>query len=145
MGCHEAYLAWASADWPAAAGVVQSASVERRPGDKGRGTFHADIRYRFAVAGKTFDGKRVAFGDYDASGASHANSVVNRYPKGKAVQVRYRTGSPDVCVLESGLKAQAWFLPVFGLVFIAVGLLILVFGPRHMRPPASPASAERQP
>ena len=127
----------ASVDWPATQGKVLESSVERhRSSDSKRRsstTYRAEILYEFSVEGTTFNGDRVAYGDYGSSNSSHARRVVNRYPKGKSVTVHYMPGNPEECLLEPGLKGQSWFLPGFGLIFFTVGSVMAVFLPRAMR------------
>ena len=133
FGYRDLQRARESAAWPTAPGVIQQSSVEYHRGNKGGGTYHAEVMYNFTVGGTTFSGNRVAFGDYDSSNPSHARGIVNRYPQGKAVTVFYSKDKPDVCVLEPGMKGQAWFMPAFGSIFFVVGGLMLVFLPRVMR------------
>ncbi|KKL50012.1 hypothetical protein LCGC14_2309750 [marine sediment metagenome] len=126
----------ASADWPTAEGKVVASSVERHRNTGSRGsstTYHAEILYEFSVEGTTFNGDRVAYGDYGSGNSSHARRIVNRYPKGKSVTVYYMPDNPEECLLESGLKAQSWFLPGFGLLFFTVGSVMAVYLPRAMR------------
>ena len=61
---------------------------------------------------------------------SHAQGIVERYPKGIAVAVRYRPSDPETAVLEPGLQGQAWFVPGFGLVFLLLGVGLVVALPR---------------
>jgi len=125
----------ASVEWPAAQGRIASSVVERHySSSNGRSstTYHAAILYEFSVHGATFNGTRVAYGDYGSSDPSHAREIVNRYPEGKAVTVHYMPGNPEECVLEPGLKAQSWFMPAFGLIFFAAGILMAIYIPKAM-------------
>jgi len=119
-----------SLKWPTAEGKIESSSVQFHRGKKGGGTYHAEVRYTFTAAGKTHNGIKVAYGDYGASNPAHAQAIVSRYPKGKIVSVYYLASDPDVCVLEPGLKTQAWFLPGVGLIFIVAGILMVIYFPR---------------
>ncbi len=122
-----------STTWPVADGTVQNSTVEYHSSSEGGGTYHAEVLYQFSVDGLTRSGNKVAFGDYGSGDPSHAQNIVNRYPKGKQVTVHYRPGDPDTCILEPGLQGQAWFLPGFGLVFLVVGSLMAIFLPMLMR------------
>jgi hypothetical protein len=125
----------ASDDWPSIQGKVVESSVERHSssGNKGnRSTYHAEILYEFEVDGKTYNGERIAYGDYGSSNPSHARQLVNRYPKGKEITVYYMPGNPEECLLEKGVKAQSWFLPGFGLLFLTVGILIALYLPKAL-------------
>ncbi len=121
-----------SLSWPTVPGTVEKSNVEYQRGDKGGGTYHAVIRYVYTVGGVKHSGDRVAYGDYGSSDSSHAQGVVDEYPKGKAVKVYYLPENPGECLLEPGVKAQSWFLPGFGLVFFAAGMLMAFFLPKLM-------------
>ena len=140
-GTRSLFRAKESLSWPVANGRVQRASVEYHRGDKGGGTYHAEILYSFTVNDQTHSGNKVAFGDYGSSDPSHAQNIVNRYFKDKAVSVRYLTTDPDVCVLEPGIRGQAWFLPGFGLVFLVAGTFMAVILPKVMRKQANTEQA----
>jgi hypothetical protein len=134
-----------STTWPVADGTIQKSTVEYHSSSEGGGTYHAEVLYQFTVDGVTHSGNKVAFGDYGSSNPSHAQNIINRYPKGKDVTVHYRAGNPDTCILEPGLRGQTWFLPGFGLVFLVVGSLMAIFLPKLMKksemqtePPLSP-------
>jgi hypothetical protein len=115
----------ASLSWPTAQGKVVASSVERA-GDT-RETYRAKILYEFAVDGATFNGDRVAYGDFHHGDPHSPLPVVRRYPKGRVVTVHYMPGNPEECLLEPGLKAQHWFYPGVGLVFFTLGSLGVVF------------------
>ena len=133
FGGRSLHRAKESVAWPEANGQIMSSGVEYRRGDKGGGTYHAEIRYTFTVNGQTHSGNKIAFGDYGSSNPSHARGVVNRYPKDKSVSVRYMPTDPDVCILEPGIQGQAWALPGFGLLSLAVGTLMALFLPKAMK------------
>ena len=123
FGCRNLLRANESRTWPTAQGVIQNSSMDRGS----RGEYWAKVMYDFTVNATAFNGNRVAFGDYGSTISSHAQGVVNRYPKGKAVTVYYDPKNPQACLLEPGVKVQAWFLPGFGFVFLAISGLIAVF------------------
>jgi hypothetical protein len=119
-----------SVKWPTVQGVVQSSSMEYHSGGKGGGTYHAHVLYNYNLNGTAFSGDRIAYGDYGSSNPSHAQEIVNRYPAGAKVTVYYMRTNPEECLLEPGIKAQAWFLPGFGIVFLVAGVAMAVFLPK---------------
>ena len=131
FGINGLVKAKASVDWPSSPGQIVSSSVESHhsTGDSGESstTYHAEILYEFSVEETTFNGNRVAYGDYGSNSPSHARRIANRYPKGKSVTVYYMPENPEECLLEPGLKAQAWVLPSLGLIFFAAGSLTVYF------------------
>lgn len=137
LGSKEIRLAHESSDWPRAEGKIIESDVERERGRKQtsstrRTTYHARIYYEFKVDGAFYSGDRVAFGDLGSSDPSHARSIVNKYPKGKKIEVSYMPDDPTVCVIETGIRGGAWLLPGIGSVFILIGLLLSIFLPRAL-------------
>jgi hypothetical protein len=96
----------ASAHWPTAPGVVEHSALTERPSrGRTRNTLYGvAIRYRYMVGGKALVGQRVFFGDdgYESSGGAWQRALVQRYPVGTAVAVRYDPDAPERCVLEPG-------------------------------------------
>lgn len=93
----------------------------------------ADIRYEFEVNGETYTGNRVGYGDYVSSDSMHVINILKKYPKGKDVTVYYNPDNPKNNLLEPGIKLQTWFLPVFGIIFLGIGILQLIFVPKLIR------------
>ena len=125
-----------SSNWPSVKGKIITSSVKTHHSSGKNGsstTYHAHIIYKFKINGEVFNGERVAYGDYGSSDSSHAWGIVHRYPVRKKVLVHYMPGNPEECLLEPGIKAQAWFMPIFGLVFFTAGTLMAIFMPRAMK------------
>lgn len=132
FGVRNILHAGASTSWPTVSGVVRDSGVESESGENGA-TYHARIWYEYTADGIKHSGSRVAFGDYGSSDPSHAQNIVNRYPVGMGVTVHYLSSNPDESVIETGVKSQAYFVPMGGLVFLTMGLLMAVFLPRVFR------------
>jgi len=113
-----------STGWPSVQGKVMKSSVEReRSRDqstrRSRTTYRARVEYRFTVDGSEFRGDRVAYGDHGGK-RKHAQRIVSRYRKGEVVAVHYKPEDPRVCLLEPGLKAQAFLMPFIGLIALLI-------------------------
>jgi len=135
MGTRDLLQAKKSVNWPCAEGKIVSSDIKKSTGDKGGTTYHADIVYKFSVANAVYDGTMVAYGDYGSSDSSHARSIVNRYPKNQTVTVYYMPDNPKRCVLEPGLKGQAWTVPILGAVFFIVGCAMAIGVPIAIKRP----------
>jgi hypothetical protein len=115
--------------WPVAQGWVLSAKVEEYRQSVSRGTggprdrmtlYRPVLLYEYEVAGKRFRGSRIAQSPgLDRGVPEFAEKVVERYPSGSAVAVRYNPKRPDESVLEP-LVPGSW---IFG---AAVGVALLV-------------------
>ena len=121
--------------WPVAEGRVLSAKVEKYRQSVSRGTGGARDRmtlyrpvllYEYQVAGKRFRGSRITQSPGLNRGVPEfAEKVVDRYPGGSAVAVRYNP-RPDESVLEPRVPGS-W---IFGAA-IGVALLVLAVYTYH--------------
>lgn len=130
-------------DWPRVAGVVRASGVERTEatGTKRRGSLWATVRYEYVVDGQTYEGDRVAYGDYGSILRSHAEDIVARYPVGAAVTVSYMPNSPEESLLEPGIRLQSFLIPLFGAALLALGITGLVAAPKALAQLDPPAGA----
>lgn len=135
FGTKQIRLANESRDWPQAEARVLDSVVERirRSGKNEGTTYRAEIYYEFEVDGVTYSGNRVAYGGRSSSNPSFARLTVNKYPKGKRIQVSYKSDDPNESVIESGIQGQVWVLPLIGLVFSVLGIIMSVLIPRSIR------------
>lgn len=121
--------AQASLSWPSTEGKIISSRVESKistnSGKQRISTtsYFADIMHEYTVRDKEYSSKIISFGNYNSSDRSRAEEIVNRYPDGKKIQVFYNPSDPDNSVLEPGI-------PISIYVFIAIGVLLLIFGSR---------------
>ncbi len=133
LGISDMLLAKASNGWPNTQGAISASEMEYHRDSDGGGTYHARILYDYEVFGVLYSNDRIAYGDYGSSNPSHARSIVNRYSKQLPVTVYYQPEHPQESVLETGIKGQAYFLPLFGLVFLSAGLLMAYYLPKNIR------------
>jgi hypothetical protein len=122
MGMNGILRARESAGWPPTEGRITRSEVVRRT--SGTGTdrttaYHAEVSYEYLVDGAAYRGDRVAYGDYGGK-RKHAQRIVSRYRKGEVVTVYYNPQNPRVCLLEPGLKAQAFIMPFVGLIALLI-------------------------
>lgn len=119
-----------STGWPTVPGQVISSEVKSHHKSKGT-SYGARVEYSYRVADRSFIGNRVAYGDYSSSSTSHARSIVQKYPVGHAVTVRYLSSAPETSVLEPGIFLQATILPLVGLVFLFAGIVFRIYFSRQ--------------
>jgi hypothetical protein len=119
----------ASTEWPSVRGVVVLSEVDSRGGHRGTSYF-AEVLYDYEVDGAKHCSNRIGYGDYGYSNPNEARKTVNRYPKGKEVDVFYMPEKPEESVLEVGIHIRTYFLPTFGAVFFLAGLGMIVFLPK---------------
>lgn len=129
IGFRHLYHASVSTGWPTTTGQVVSSVVNSKDtmsNGKHSNSYYAEIQYSFKVENQTYMGHRVSYGDSASSWSSGAQKTVACYPKGSEVMVSYQPSYPQECVLEPGMNWGVWFVPVFGIVFVAMGILMMV-------------------
>lgn len=140
FSCGNLIQAYASMNWPSALGTIRQSVVKASRNSEvsvgSRTKYSADVSYRFAVNGISFDGDRVDFGSAGSNGSSdrsYAEGMVIAYPRGREVRVYYAPENPDESVLEPGIKPVTLLGPLAALVFLLTGLAMLIFLPKLMR------------
>jgi hypothetical protein len=120
-----------SKTWPHSDGTVITASIRRYISSSARGrTQHlAEIHYEFFVNNNGYDG----YHRHTSPDAGEAAGLIERFPKGERITVYYRPDNPAKNLLEPGLRAKNWIMPLGGLLFIVPGVLMAVFLPRLMK------------
>ncbi len=123
-------------------GVITAASVYTQTGVVARIhsayiTYGAKISYDYKVAGVTYTGTRVGFGDLGAS-EKRAQAIVSHYQPSTTVSVFYSPNNPKNAVLERGVFGGTWICFSVGTVMMTLGLWsFFKKSPDHYKP--SPA------
>lgn len=124
------WSARASLNWPVTEGTVvfakgqesRNVSVDEE-GDKTFSTTHsAPLAYRYVVDGRTYYSNTRRFGALAGAGEDWAAGILEKYPEGKGVVVRYKPDDPFEAVLEPGVTSEAYWLPGAGLAFLLFGV-----------------------
>lgn len=109
-------MARASSRWPVAEGrVTRAVLVEgtHRPRH-----VHCDVRYRYDVDGRSYEGRRVRFGGALNASAVNARATRSLYTQGQRVRVRYHPRRPAFSTLEAGASRLVG-------MWIAIGLFMV--------------------
>lgn len=124
FGIRQITRATASNAWPNVTGVVTVSELGKHVGHDrdDTTTYRADISYDYVVNDRSYRNGVVNFGSLQTSDPSTARRVLKRYPVGLQVPVYYNPAEPQDAVLEPGLDGGSWFLPIFGSVFLLVGV-----------------------
>ncbi len=104
--------------WPEAPGVISASYVEKSYiADEGT-QYTPIVVYRYRIGGLDYIGKRISFGNSNAS-------ITKKYRSGQEVIVRYNPENPEQCVLEPGLNRSLVIQFVGTWVVIVVGAYFL--------------------
>ncbi len=117
----------ASTDWPTTDGKVIESELERHRDNEGETMYKALVVYEYTLDGGEFESDRVWFGGgYSTSDRSDMQSVVREYSVGKKVTVYYSPDDPSESVPQPGAFFSSYLLFGIGLIFLAVGSLMVV-------------------
>ena len=113
--------------WPSVTGTVTASRYQESPVATADGDEHiryfANVAYRYEVDGKPYNCERIAFHGIDPHTRLLAvQAIVDRYPAGATVRVRYNPDDPGEAVLEVRPSR------VTPLLITAIGLALLVAG-----------------
>jgi len=109
-------------------GTITQSEVTTHTGSKGRTNYDADIRYRYEVGHKQFEGDTYRFGGMEASDPESAHATVRAHKVGAPVTVYYDAGDPSDSVLHPGIEGSSLFLLIFLTPFNVVMLAFWRFG-----------------
>lgn len=113
-----------SKGWPTASGRIISSEVKSYSSSEGGRKHSPAIAYVYTVEGREYRSDRIAFDEIVAAG--WARQMVNKYPAGAEVLVRYDPRDPSRAVLEA-VSAGACFYGVVGCSFVLVGLFFVIW------------------
>lgn len=134
------YRSMQAARWPTTQGTVISSRLGESSSDKGGRTYRVDIRYRYDVAGHTYESNQ-----YDGTGTStysgwrdQKQAAVAAHRPGKPVTVYYDPADPADAMLSTvvppGTFAFVWFPIVF--CTVPVGICYAIYrGQKNMGKP----------
>ncbi|HIH42313.1 TPA: DUF3592 domain-containing protein [Candidatus Woesearchaeota archaeon] len=115
-----------SLEWPGVEGIIIGSRIEKMESYESDGsrqvTYYPRIAYFYNISDKSFTSNRVSFGEYWSSNIKHSEEVVAKYPLDARISVYYDPNNPENSVLEKGLSWGIYFVLLFGLVFLAVGI-----------------------
>jgi hypothetical protein len=117
----------AAETWPTAVGTIHSAAVVEEESTDREGNsstwYNPVVAYSYSVAGRTFESKRLRFGNYRRASRSKAEAMLAPYRAGGTAQVRYNPEQPGECVLETVKPGPIYaIMAAGGLIWIGVGL-----------------------
>ena len=112
-----------AATWATGRAEIKSSKVRaerhRFAEDTTKVTNKAEVRYEFAVDGKTYTGTRISIGENPEGGVE---AGLKRYAKGASVPVYYNPANPEECVLERDLPVSAGCMWTGAAVLMLLGM-----------------------
>lgn len=123
----------AAETWPTAVGTIHSAAVvEEESTDREGHTstwYNPVVAYSYSVAGRSFESRRLRFGNYRRASRKKAEAMLTPYRAGGSAQVRYNPDRPDECVLETVKPGPVYaIMAAGGLIWIVVAFALASAG-----------------
>jgi len=108
---------FASRSFTVVTGQITHSQVTPHRGSKGGITYGVDIRYRYTVNDRSFDGKRFRYNANASSDSGWAKKAVAAHPVGSHTQVFYNPRNPQEAVLSPGVDGSDLMLVLFLMPF----------------------------
>jgi Protein of unknown function (DUF3592) len=112
--------------WPQTTGTIVTSGNESQSVGQGRREVTPVIEYEFNYQGQSCKTSHWRFGNYTMGNEISAGAVTSRYPVGSSVTVFVNTRHPEKSVLESKASGLCLVPFGFGLLFVAIAILILL-------------------
>lgn len=106
---------------PVDAVIISSVLITDRPTPHSPLYYRADLKYRYTLQGKTWEGTHIQRVEGPSSNRDNANERVKKYPVGKVVPCYVNPAAPEHAVLEHSTRAALYSL-WFPLLFVIGGL-----------------------
>ena len=129
FGLRSVFRANQAKNWPTAKGTIESCRIEESSDSDGGTSYKVEVRYLYAVRGRSYEGTRIAFGYSGSSGRAAHQEIADRLNASETVLVRYDPLQPANAVLAYGLNRSILLLLVFGVTWLlfTTGFSLLVF------------------
>jgi hypothetical protein len=120
----------ASLTWPSAQGRITSSQVAEHSDEDYGDSYRPKVEYEYGVAGRTYSGKRIAFGPTGSLSEARVRATAESYKVGTTVEVFYNPARPDDATLERRATRTNVIFYIFGVAFILFGIAVpLLVGP----------------
>jgi len=116
-GLRSLYRGRQALSWPTTEGKLLECRLQENPDSDGR-TWEVKVRYSYSVAGRKFEGKRVAFGYTGSSTHKEHQGVYEKLKQSSRVLVRYEPSQPGSSVLAAGFNRSTFFILVFAVTWL---------------------------
>ncbi len=123
----------ASANWPEAQGKIEASEVKYIPPnwwDQVKvSVYSPQITYSYVVNGIEYHSNQISIARLDTAIKDSAQDMVEKYPIGSSVAVRYDPQNPGFAFLEAG-ESRLMLLLLIGSVMLIIGVVGLILIPK---------------
>jgi hypothetical protein len=117
-----------SNSWPTATGVIIQSEMTSHKGEGTTPKYGARLLFEYQINGKYYRSFRrdISAGSSLFGGKGTASRILEKYPVGKEVDVFFPPNSPDMGILEPGVKKSTLIFLFIGLIATLVYLFVLI-------------------
>ncbi len=123
LGTVKAKEAWQAKSWPVAQGRIIQSKVKEARITNSRirvARLCLELDYLYLAGDTALEGHRLNAGWQCFASEDRINSLLKKYPSGKAVKVYYNPDNPAQSMLEPGLDWSIYFLWGVGLITVSL-------------------------
>ncbi|MBX2851351.1 MAG: DUF3592 domain-containing protein [Phycisphaeraceae bacterium] len=128
-GGYEIYRTLDAKAWPTVSGEVTTSTVQvketRRIGKPSSPRYELHIEYRYVVGDNEYSSDQITFGTTNKNSESYANTQLDKYPVGAAVNAHYNQGMPKEAALEVGFTLWTWVNLLMGIIGPLLGVPLI--------------------
>jgi hypothetical protein len=121
-GVYSFYRGRQALSWPTVVGRLLECRLHENPGSDGADsespTWEVKVRYSYAVAGREFEGKRVAFGYGGSSNQEEHQRIYEKLNSASQVMVRYQPSNPSSSLLAAGFNRSTFLIFAFAVTWL---------------------------
>lgn len=116
-GVHSFYRGRQALSWPTVEGRFLECRLQENP-DSESTTWEVKVRYGYSVAGREFEGNRVAFGYNGSSTHEEHQEIYEKLQSGSRVLVHYQPSNPSDSVLAAGFNRSTFLTLAFAVTWL---------------------------
>lgn len=136
FGLYLAYFSFSTASWPTTKAVIIESRVVRVPAKNGI-NYKALIKYRYNINGVEYTGDSVRFINYGYDDEQEAMRIVEKFPVGGKVELRFQGTNPKLTVLDPGLYLSDWLAASAGFALIVMSFILRFIRKKWLLPHSS--------
>lgn len=127
-GLHSYHKGKQSLIWPETQGRITHCQIVENSNSDGNSTWKVVIGYNYKVAGKIYQGDKVAYG-YGASSAYETHQAIYEKLRGASVvRIKYSPKSPSQSVIAPGVNRSTFVILAFATIWLVLTSVFAVIG-----------------
>jgi hypothetical protein len=130
QGCYSLYYGRQAQSWPTTEGRLSECRLQKFTSRRGTSsTWEVEVHYTYQVAGRTFEGSRVAFAYRRTVGHEAHQAIYDKLQSPSTVKVRYDPANPNRSALLAGMDRFAFSQMKFAALWLVIvtGMAAVVF------------------